>query len=108
MDEVVFDQISAQTLKNVEKQLESLGLASSIPGIFWLAVPANFLSETQKEHFEECGPYMLAVEITDDRLVLETLVRASNRLHCNCMEPASAALQEHMTDYLNSLLTAIN
>ena len=38
----------------------------------------------------------------------ETLVRASNRMHCNCMELASPALLDHMTDYLNSLLTAVN
>ena len=108
MDEVVFDQISLQALENVENKLTSLGLASSIPGIFWLPISNEFLTETQKEHAKDCGPYMLAVEITDNSLILETLVRASNRLHCNCMEPALPALLEHMTDYLNSLLTNKN
>lgn len=108
MDEVVFDQISTQALENAENKLKSLGFSSSIPGIFWLPVSSEFLSKTQVEHAKECGPYMLAVEIVDNKLVLETLVRASNRMHCNCMELASPALLDHMTDYLNSLLTAVN
>ena len=108
MDRVVFDQVSPQALKNAENQLKQAGFGSSFPDIFWLAVPAEFLSKMQQEHAPECGPYMLAVEITRNSLVLETLVRASNRLHCNCMAPAPAALISQMSDYLTSLLNFKN
>lgn len=101
------DQLDAQDIDTISKHLEELGLAGGLEGLFWLPVAQKHLSTTQQEHAAGCGPYALALELTEDALHLELLVRARNAMRCECIATAPPALRQHYMDYLDALLVEL-
>ncbi|WP_296303577.1 hypothetical protein [uncultured Desulfovibrio sp.] len=81
------------------------GYASSLEGLFWLPVPESLWSPLQREHAARCGPYAVSLEIGEDFLRLELLVRACNRLHCDCVAPADSATRQALIDRLEELIS---
>jgi hypothetical protein len=79
-------------------------LSAGMEDLYWLPVPKNLLTPIQKQHEHECGPYVLALEILDEALRLELLVRARNKLRCDCVAYAEQKLVNHMILYLHALL----
>ncbi len=104
MQEEIVIPCSLQQHMKLKAYLDELELASSIPDLYWLPVPTELLNQIQLEHQDSCGPYAMALDLSDDRVVLETLVRAQNQLHCACIALAEPELTRHMLDYLNLLL----
>ena len=79
-------------------------LSAGMDGLFWLPCPKAMLSDVQQAHEDECGPHCMAVELTDDSLRLEFLVRARNKLRCECVAYASSELRMHMITYIDDML----
>lgn len=104
MKEEILFPCSVVQLAKIKSYFNQLEFASSIPDLYWLPVPEEMLTELQADHLASCGPYALALEITDEGLVLEALVRAQNQLHCECIAFADEQLVQHMRDYLNLIL----
>lgn len=102
-EEILFP-CSAVQLDKIKAYFTQLEFSSSIPGLYWLPVPEEMLTNVQTEHLISCGPYALALEITKEGLILETLVRAQNQLHCGCISFATEQLAQHMLNYLNLIL----
>ncbi len=82
-----------------------MNLQSGVEGVYWLPIPSELHSEIQKEHASKCGPYVMALEVDDESLCLELLVRAKSVLHCNCVSYAHAELEQYMMRYVDSLLS---
>ena len=104
MQEDIFIECEFAQQERLKESLNSMGLCSSIPDLYWLPVPDELLSDLQEEHKESCGPYVMALEITASGLNLEMLVRAKNQMHCACIAMAAQATAQHMLDYVHLLL----
>jgi hypothetical protein len=98
------DEFVPGELERLAGRLDSMELAAAMEELYWLPVPADMLTPIQKQHERECGPYVLALELLDGALRLELLVRARNRLRCECVAYAEQKLVNHMITYLHSLL----
>ncbi len=105
MRSYLIDELTIDQCQNITKQLKAMSLDSGIDGIYWLPIPQKLFNDTQKEHEHKCGPYVMALEIDDEYLRLELLVRAKNVLHCNCVSYAHPELEQYMMRYVDSLLT---
>ncbi len=106
MEEISIARLSPADMLLLRHKLNELNLASSLEGLFWLPVPLAVLSEEQRQHLEDCGPYIMALD-TDTKsgeLRLEPLVRAEKRMHCTCIAPAGPAAVAQVTAYLEKLL----
>ena len=98
------EDITLQEREGVIRELEAMELGAGLEGIYWLPVPREMLSLVQAEHTQSCGPHVMALEVEDDALRLELLVRARNRLRCECVHYASTVLCAHMMNYVDALL----
>lgn len=102
----VIDEIMPEHMPLIQERLDSMELgAPGMPGLYWLPVPADMLSEIQVEHQESCGPHCMALELGEGYLRLELLVRARNMLRCACIAYAGPKLERHMMDYIDSMMT---
>ena len=99
------DQIDAQDVARIRQRLQVMELGAGLDDIFWLPVPTALLTELQQNHHEQCGPYVMTLELEADAVTLELLVRARGRLRCECIGYATEALQTHMMRYVDTLLT---
>ncbi len=100
----VIDELTCDQCQNIIKQLQAMSLDSGVDGVFWLPIPEDLFNDIQREHNKQCGPYVMALEIDDESLHLELLVRAKGVLHCNCVSYARPELEQYMMRYVDSLL----
>ena len=98
------DEFVPGELERLAERLDGMEFSAGMEALYWLPVPQELLTPLQKEHERECGPHALALEILDEALRLELLVRARNRLRCDCVAYADQRLVHHMIRYLHDLL----
>jgi hypothetical protein len=98
------DEFVPGELERLAERLDRMDLSASMEDLYWLPVPAELLTPLQREHERECGPYSLALEILDAALRLELLVRARNKLRCDCVAYAEPKLIAHMIAHVHGLL----
>lgn len=102
------DQLSKEDTARIQERLNDMELRAGIEGIYWLPVPADMLSPTQSEHRENCGPYCLALELDEQALHLELLVRGLGRISCQCVAFASVELRNHMIAFVEDMLRELS
>ncbi|WP_303215609.1 hypothetical protein, partial [Bilophila wadsworthia] len=78
------------------------GCQSGIERLYWLPLEKERLLPVQREHESSCGPHCLALEILDDAVRLEFLVRAKGRMRCECVCYLSPETERHMMDWLDA------
>ena len=98
------DELSPADIQKITDRLNDMSLGSELQSLFWLPVPDAMLTAEQKEHKPLCGPYAMALEILDDGISLEFLVRARNKISCRCVRYASEELILHMMKYVDGML----
>ncbi len=104
MRNYLLEDIYKEDLKKITEALKELKFTGGLDGIFYIPVPENLLQDEQKEHLGECGPYFMALEVLENELKLELLVRARNKLRCSCVCYATPEQRNHMLDYLDNFI----
>jgi len=96
----------------IEKHLAEQGYSGSIEDIYYLPVPQGLLSEEQKLHFDECGPYFLGLEVIHDlagnKLKMELLVRAHNKIRCSCVAYCTPPQRNYMLDFVDDMIKSLD
>ena len=104
MRQYVVSEITPDEMERLTKLLTDRGCAAGVEGIFWLPVPEEHLTDIQKEHAEQCGPHVMALETNGDSVGLELLVRAKGRIRCDCIGWAGDGLVLAMMREVDALL----
>mgnify|MGYP006300857895 CR=1 FL=1 len=106
------EELTGESAGRIAAALNERGLAGPIEGIWFLPVPQEFLDQEQRDHAEDCGPHVMAVELverpTHTDVRMELLVRARGRIRCSCIRYAPPALREHMIDHLDALIRELD
>lgn len=98
------DQLEEKDIAAVNARLLDMELQAGLEGVYWLPVPRDMLTPIQAEHFSSCGPYCLALDVCENAVHMELLVRGTGRIRCECLSFASQELRNHMIAYLEGLL----
>ncbi len=108
MRSYVIDGLSPEQSQTLSQHLQAMDMHGSVEGLYWLPIPPDMRTSLQEEHEKSCGPHVFALEIEDDKVTLELLVRALNTLHCPCVSYAHAELRQHMMAYVDALLASLD
>lgn len=103
MRQFVIDQLSREEKSNLESYLKRTLTPGPMAGIYWLEVPDDLLSGDQREH-GGCGPYFFAVELEDESVTFELLIRSQSNLHCSCIAYATPAQRDHVLRFVDRML----
>lgn len=107
MKQIVFDQLRPGDREKIAGLLTERFGQSPVPGIFWAELPAEVLAPAQKEH-PDCMPFALALELSDDSLSCELLVRSRQRMRCSCVAYADRKQFIYVLDLLDGLLKELD
>ena len=88
MKQYVIDEIRPEDHSKIEQYLDTSYGPVEMGGIYWVPLATEVLTEVQRAH-TNCQPFYFAIELTEERLVLELLVRTKNRIRCDCIRYAS-------------------
>jgi len=104
MRQFLIDDLSREERDNIENYLKRTARPAEMGGLFWIDLPESLLSERQREHIDECGPYAMAVELTERAASFELLVRNRSNLHCNCIAYATPGQRAYLLDFIDRML----
>jgi len=84
MKQYVIDELRQSDYKALKTYLDEQFGPSAIEGIYWIPVAIDMLTDIQSAH-TECRPQYVAIDLDDNRLACEFLVRSKNRVRCDCI-----------------------
>ena len=103
MRQYVVDQLTPDDYRKLRSHFEETYGKPDFETLFWLPIETFSMSEIQQTHID-CQPYFVAVDLQEDQLVCELLVRTKNKMRCDCMGYATELQRNTIIDLIDSLL----
>ncbi len=102
MKQYVIDEIRYQDYEKIKVCLDETFDSSGLDGLYWLPLDETLLSETQAAH-PQCAPFFMSLELTEDRLAGELLVRTRNRVRCDCIQYADKRQRDWLIETMDAM-----
>ncbi len=106
MRSYLIDEISHSDIEKIHDFLKEHSVSSSLDQLFWVMIPEDILSEIQYQH-SDCQPHAFAVEIGEDWMKLEFLVRSINKMQCTCPGYSTKQQQEFIINFALNMLNQL-
>jgi hypothetical protein len=103
MKSYVIDELRYQDYEKLKAYLDQTYGQEDLGGLYWLPLPENQLGPAQEGH-DSCRPFYLALELLEDRLACELLVRTRERVSCNCISYATAEQREWLINVVDAII----
>jgi len=107
MRQYVIDELRLSDFKKLETYLESHFNKGMLDGIFYLPLDSSLLTDVQKSH-SACQPYQFCVELAEERISCELLVRSKKSMKCDCLAIATETQRNFLIKCLDDILTELN
>lgn len=98
------DELNKQDLEKIKNSFKQEKLNNPLDDLYWLPLPEELYTIEQKDHLSTCGPYYFPLELGKNWLKAELLIRASNKIRCQCINYASKEQREYLINWINQLL----
>ena len=103
MRQFVVDDLSPMERDNIDSYLKRSLKQGAMVGLYWLELPPYLLSNHQQGH-EDHGPFFLGVELDNQSVKFELLVRSQSNLHCSCIAYASNSQRQFVLDFIDRMV----
>ncbi len=103
MRQIVIDELSPMERDNIDSYLKRLLKMGPMIGLYWLVLPEELYSEKQQGH-DDCSPFYLGVEVEQQRVRFELLVRSEANLHCTCIAHANTVQRQFVLDFIDKMV----
>ncbi len=103
MQQYVVDELRTSEIMRITDYLEKSCERSTLDNLYWLKVPDDLLTSVQYEH-KDCSPFCVGIEVTDDKVVVEMLIRSRKKLRCSCIAYASNQQRQFILNFVDTLL----
>jgi hypothetical protein len=106
MKQYVVDQLRYHDYEKLKGYLDQRFGPAEMGNVFWIPLPTGRLAPVQAEHLE-CQPFFAAIELLEDRLCLELLVRTRQRIRCDCIAYATETQRNDLIRMVDDMLAEL-
>jgi hypothetical protein len=103
MKQYLIDELRLGDYEKIKSYLDEHVKASPVEGLYWIPLAPEQLAGVQADH-PDCGPHYFALELQEDRIACELLVRAEQIIRCSCIGYASREQRDWLIDYIDAIL----
>jgi hypothetical protein len=103
MKQYVIDQLRLEDHDKLKAYMDERFDGSGVDGLYWVPLDESVHGDLQKAH-AGCRPFYFAVELTEDRLSCELLVRTTQKMRCDCIAYADAVQRNWIIDVVDAML----
>lgn len=107
MKQYVIDEIRPGDLKVLKSYLDEHYGPARMNGVYCMPLDPAFYSPCQASH-TDCQPFYFALELTQDALCCEFLVRTDNRIRCDCIASADVAQRNWLIDMVDAIFERLS
>jgi len=102
MKQYVIDQLRPADYEAVKAYLDKNYSSSIVEGIYWIPLDQSMLTELQAEH-TECQPFYFAVDLEQNFMASELLIRTQNKMRCSCMSYADEKQRNWIIQFADAI-----
>ncbi len=103
MKQYVIDQLRESDYSRILEYMKKNAESAVFEDIFWVMLPEDLYSDTQKEH-GECHPFYFAVNASMTHVEFELLIRSRQILRCSCIRYATPKQRDYIIDFADKML----
>ena len=103
MRQYMLDEIARNDIPRVREYLNQHAVAASLDGIWWVDLPEDLLSPEQFSH-QDCRPFRFAMELGDDFVRFELLIRSRETMRCACIGYATRQQRDFILAFADRLV----
>lgn len=103
MRQYLLDEISRKDIPRIRDYLGERAQSSGLADIWWVDLNDDLLSADQFEH-RDCAPFRFAVELGDDFVRFEFLIRSQKTLRCSCIDYATRQQRDFIMAFADRLV----
>ncbi len=103
MRQIVIDELSPMEKDNIDSYLKRSLKMGPMIGLYWLVLPEKLYSDKQQGH-DDCAPFYMAVEVEQQRVRFELLVRSEANLHCTCIAHTNSVQRQFVLDFIDKMV----
>jgi len=103
MRQYQIDEISRLDIPRVREYLHQHALAAGLEDIWWVDLQEDLLSPEQFSH-PDCRPFRFAVELGDDFVRFEFLIRSRETMRCACIGYATRQQRDFILAFADRLV----
>ncbi len=96
------DELRPKDYENLKAHLDEHYRPSRMEQLYWVPLQENLLNEVQAAH-TKCQPFCFAVELKQNSITFEFLIRTKNRIRCDCISYATPAQRESIIYFADNL-----
>ena len=104
MRSYLIDELNSTDMHHLLANLDSREMKASVENMYWLELPENLLTEEQREHCDQCGPFICSLETGPNWLKAELLVRGRGKLRCSCIAYATPEQRDWILERIDAML----
>jgi len=103
MRQYVIDELRKYEVDRIRQYLEKNCEPGGIDRFYWLRMPDDMLTQVQYEH-KDCAPFCSGIEVTEDSVIFEMLVRSRKNIRCSCVAFATDHQRQFILNFVDRLL----
>ena len=106
MKQYVIDELRPADHKTLKTYLEEHYGPAALGSIYWIPISTDLLTELQLEH-RQCQPHYFALELAQDQVACELLVRTKNTVRCSCMAYATKKQRNWLIELIDTIFSRL-
>ncbi len=107
MKQYVIDELRPEDHRKIKKYLDQEYGPAEMGSIYWVPLAPAVLTETQHQH-AECQPFYVAIDLQEDQLALELLVRTKHQVRCACIGYAVSDQRIWLMDLVDDIFKGLD
>ena len=107
MRQYVIDELDKEDVEKATKYLDTHAQLSSVNGLYWIDLPEDLLSPEQYSH-EKCKPFCFSIEVGEDAVKFELLIRSKTTLRCSCIQYASKLQRDFIIGFADRMIEELS
>jgi hypothetical protein len=107
MKQYVIDEIRAGDINLLKSYLDESFGPMVLNGIYRMPLDPGLYSGCQKTH-TDCHPFYFALELKNDALSCEMLVRTDSRVRCDCIAMATQEQRNWLIESIDSIFERLS
>ncbi|MBW1897259.1 MAG: hypothetical protein JRI47_09390 [Deltaproteobacteria bacterium] len=100
------DELRVADYEKIKSHMDDSFGPSALGGLYWVPVEDNLLDEIQIAH-ADCQPFYFAVELQEDCISFELLIRTKERIRCDCIQYANLEQRESIIRFADHLFETL-
>jgi len=107
MKQYVIDELRFDDYTKLKDYFEKNFICASVSGVYWILIDDDMLSHTQSAHMQ-CKPFYFSVELDQQAVTFELLVRTKNNIRCNCIAYATKKQRNWCIDFADVIFEKLD